>query len=326
MILGNMSADGIEDFWKHCRLCAPWARHPVLNDAGTNLRKLVGLSIHGDGCEIYRDDSYFVFSFSSVFGCFGGPTDVFVSKIPIAVLPERSLLDSWDFCNAEIAKLVSWSLKHTASGLAPERGFYGEEFDGSSFRAQLKGKVLAYGYRAMLFSMKGDLKARKEMHRFRRNYKCTDMCESCHAEQFKPKHPRMYYKDLSKDAAYSLSSISHEFYCVAERDILSPWHVCEGWRIDICVFDLLHNVFLGVAKDTIASALKALHLKGCLDEYGATESEILACITIEMRKVCKEHGTLGFSMSVHCVFFSLQGHEASLYRCMYSGCYIIPIN
>lgn len=104
----------------------------------------------------------------------------------------------------------------------------------------------------------------------------------------------MYYKNLHPDAPYKLSSISHEFYLVAERGNISPWAQVAGWRLETCVFDLLHNVFLGTARDTIASTWKALVLGGHFAGYGDDDNEILSNITAEMRRTWKDHGLLDF--------------------------------
>ena len=291
-MLGHMTPSAIAEFWSHCKTIDPWRTHPHLNNPNLDLSRLVGIVIHGDGAEIFRDDEFFIYSFSSVFVSSHSEPDVLMQKFPIAVLPERDLLQTKKFCNKEIARVVAWSLVHAASGVAPTKGFYGEDFPAGSFRAQLAGSVMANGFKAIYFSMKADLKARKEMNEFRNWYQCKRMCEMCHAEQFQPKHPLMYYKNLDQEAPYKLSSISHEFYLVSECDSISPWCVVEGWRLETCVFDLLHNIHLGVARDTIASTLKALVLGKYLDDFGNDDSEILANITIDMRNTCKQHGTL----------------------------------
>ena len=292
MMLGHLSPSGIAEFWDHCKQLTPWSSHPHLNNPNLDLKKVVGLMVHGDGAEIFRDDEYFIYSFSSVFVSSHSEADPLMQKFPIAVLPEREMLKTKAACNREIARLVAWSLQHAATGVAPVKGFYGEDFPRGSFRAQLAGSVLARGYKGIYFSMKADLKARKEMHQFRAWYQCTRMCDLCHAEQFQPKHPLMYYKNLHPEAPYKLSGICHEFYLVAERGNISPWVAVEGWRLETCVFDILHNVFLGVARDTVASTLKALVLHGCFAHYGDDENEILAQVTVEMRRTCKQHGLL----------------------------------
>lgn len=167
-MLGNMSPRAIMQFWEHCKKVTPWSTHPHLQDPGINMEKLIGVVIHGDGAEVFRDDEFFIYSFSSIFVSSHSAPDPLMQKYPIAVLPERDMAQTKSRCNAEIAKLVSWSLSHAATGVAPSKGYYGETFPAGSFRAQLAGSVLAQGYRAIYFSMKADLKARKEMNCFKK--------------------------------------------------------------------------------------------------------------------------------------------------------------
>jgi hypothetical protein len=60
---------------------------PIISDG--NWEKLIGIHIHGDGCEFYKEDEYFVWSWSSIFSTEGSIKDVLMSRFPIAVIPER---------------------------------------------------------------------------------------------------------------------------------------------------------------------------------------------------------------------------------------------
>ena len=50
-------------------------------------------SLHVDGAQFYRDDEYLVYSWSSSFSVFGNIHDCLMQKYPIAVIPEREMLD-----------------------------------------------------------------------------------------------------------------------------------------------------------------------------------------------------------------------------------------
>ena len=50
---------------------------------------LVGLTLHGDGAEMFREEEMFVYSMSSIFAGQGMVHDVLINKIPICVIPER---------------------------------------------------------------------------------------------------------------------------------------------------------------------------------------------------------------------------------------------
>ncbi|CAE7918081.1 unnamed protein product [Symbiodinium necroappetens] len=85
--------------------------------------QVIPITFHVDGAEMYSDDEYFVYSFSSAFGGGGLVDDVLLHKFPLVILAER------DMC-----------LPGAASGLAPRRGFYGEEWPLDSYRRKWAGE------------------------------------------------------------------------------------------------------------------------------------------------------------------------------------------
>ena len=93
IILGNQSESTRIQFWEHVRQLEPWKTHPCL--AGKyELEKLVGLCIHGDGCQMHKEDENFVWSFSSIFAQEGMIGDVLVFKFPFMVIPEKFMRSS----------------------------------------------------------------------------------------------------------------------------------------------------------------------------------------------------------------------------------------
>lgn len=164
-----------------------------------------------------------------------------------------------------------------------------------SFRSSLSGKTLANGYRAAYFTTKADAKARVAMNKFSQNYLSKQMCDQCCAMQFRGAAPNpLFFKDFSPNPAYEMTVLDHDMYLRLSPQSISPWSAVEGWRLETVSWDLLHNVFLGVARDLVASSLKALVLLGCFDHYSNTRNEdmILKCVTVEMRRTCKNHGLL----------------------------------
>ena len=148
LFAGDMSQDGIGEFWQHVKKQANWKDHPVLNScSASELGQMIPVNIHADGAEFYRDDEYFVYSWSSAFPT--SITDVLISRIPIAIVPERQMLDVSvkDHVNTKIAQLTAWSLTHASAGLAPLQGFSGEAFEKGSYRETMAGQQLAQGWR-----------------------------------------------------------------------------------------------------------------------------------------------------------------------------------
>lgn len=175
------------EFWEHVSKLPPWKDHPALNDNSIPWDKLVGMTIHADGAAFHRDDEYFVYSITSVFGSmYGFNKDVLLTKIPLCVIPERQLkgkqvayLLAWFYrfysftnennslcyfspflscscpsssevraeANRIVADVISWSMKISTSGIGPPTGFYNEVFKESTYRAKLCGAKLAKGWR-----------------------------------------------------------------------------------------------------------------------------------------------------------------------------------
>lgn len=97
VMLGNFSAHERCKFWRHVANKEPWRNHPVVLAGG--LDKLVPVSIHGDGGEMFRDDEYFLWSWSSCFGSVGAITNCSLQKFPICVIPERLMKLQSDACS-----------------------------------------------------------------------------------------------------------------------------------------------------------------------------------------------------------------------------------
>ena len=89
-MLGNLSDVQRHAFWNHVKNLEPWADHPVLATADFN--RLIGLTIHGDGAVMKRDDECFVWSVSSCFSTEGLIKDPLLMKFPVAIIPERHML------------------------------------------------------------------------------------------------------------------------------------------------------------------------------------------------------------------------------------------
>ena len=90
LVLGQLEDAARVCFWEHIRAQEPWCRHPAL-DGSVPLKKLVPICIHADGAQFYRDDEYFVYSWSSAFGPMGTIKDTLITKFPLAIIPERQM-------------------------------------------------------------------------------------------------------------------------------------------------------------------------------------------------------------------------------------------
>lgn len=192
IMFGDLSPSDVEAFWTHCRTLDPWKNHPVLSDPSQTLSQLVGVQLHADGAEMFRDDECCCYSWSSIFGGTGLVTDVMLFRFPITLIQDRHMQQPEDSCfiwfcfsfavvvegfgvmvvvwmdgvlvfyrasfkvkrrvNKVLADVVAWSLKCAAKGVAPTKGFYNETFPSNAWRAKLAGEPIGNGFRTFGFA------------------------------------------------------------------------------------------------------------------------------------------------------------------------------
>ena len=99
----------------------------------------------------------------------------------------------------------------------------------------------------------------------------------------------MTYKNMSDDAPYAGTCIDHDAYVRTARR-LTPWLAVEGFQFEHITFDMMHLVFLGVARNHVPSVLKMLKLFGFHYEEGESDEKFLQRASMEMKQDCKDHG------------------------------------
>lgn len=104
----------------------------------------------------------------------------------------------------------------------------------------------------------------------------------------------MNYKNMSNAAPYRLTEINHATY-MATTQVASSWLVVPGWTLHTCVYDIMHNLYLGTGRDLVASCLRLMLEKGCFDHYGVAPSSEIMFVNInkEINAVFKQHRFLG---------------------------------
>ncbi|CAK9111988.1 Nipped-B-like protein B [Durusdinium trenchii] len=287
IFLGNISESGRVGFWRHAQNLAPWRNHPCFEQENVSLASLVPLTVHGDGAQFFRDDEHYVYSISSLFGCNGCIQTTLLSKFPIAIIPERWMRFSQaqKSVNQTVAQVVAWSLKCSISGVGPDVGMYGETLTG--YRAEMRGVSLG-PWKAAYFAFKADLKARKWMHSFSRYYKSKLICDSCLVSSG-ARDSAMHYKNFSQEAAWPLTTVSHEDY-MAMPGTKTTWLQVEGFRLENCAFDFMRNVFLGIARDLCGSSIQVLIRFGWYDHVVGDMDCKLAAVQREMVRDCRACG------------------------------------
>ncbi|CAK9041685.1 Uncharacterized protein SCF082_LOCUS24047 [Durusdinium trenchii] len=99
----------------------------------------------------------------------------------------------------------------------------------------------------------------------------------------------MNYRNISDSAAWPHTVIDHHTYLRLDETI-SPWACIEGFQIENVSFDILHNLFLGTARDLVASAISVLIRQHVYDHVEGNAESILGYIQREMARDCKSFG------------------------------------
>jgi len=110
LLLGNLDDTERHTFWSHIQKLPPWSSHPIFLETDMKFSRLVGLTIHGDGAVMKRDDECFVWSISSCFSSEGLIKDPLLMKFPVAIIPERHML-------SKQAANLNWQVLFWALGL-----------------------------------------------------------------------------------------------------------------------------------------------------------------------------------------------------------------
>ncbi|CAK9103632.1 Uncharacterized protein SCF082_LOCUS48402 [Durusdinium trenchii] len=189
-----------------------------------------------------------------------------------------------------IARLMAWSMEVASSGVGPDTGFAGEPLAKTS-RGHLCGQQLGCGWRACFFAFKADLKARHELHNFKRYYRCNEFCDRCLAMQGTRCPPALDYRNVTNSSAWHLTAINHQAYMEFDASSLSHWVCMPGFNFLAISFDWMHNVYLGTGRDLCASGIMVLIEKGLVgDVEGVEMDEALSRVHRRMRDVCRQHG------------------------------------
>jgi hypothetical protein len=234
-----------------------------------------------DGCEVHRNSEHYIWSSASFVS---SGVSIWDTKYCFTTIPHRLMRQEATKKGVltEITKLIAWQHEVLLSGVMPASGYKGEPLEGA--RARLAGSPICGPFRAAFCALKHDGKARKELHFFSRSYMSSFVCDSCLATQANPNAPHhLYYGDFSPSAPYRATLIDHSRYM--EMGGVSPWIGVPGWRLELTFHDILHVLYLGILRDTCASALLELAMA-----VGGSLTERLAELTQDMRAPVRTPG------------------------------------
>ena len=167
----------------------------------------------------------------------------------------------------------------------------------------LASLALLASCRLVYMTFKADLKARMQCHRLEQYYRCKKCCDRCMAIQPMDSRPHpMTYKNTARDAPYASTCKDHDEYLQTARH-QSPWCAVPGFQFETMSFDMMHLVYLGIAKNHIPSCLKILKLYGYHYEGGESDEKFLKRVSMEMKQDCKERKHLVASQGMFYNFY-----------------------
>ena len=272
------------EFWTYAKTTEWGKAHIALQGASDEkLSKMLPIVWHMDGFEVHSNAEHYAWSCESILSS----SDLWECKLPVAIIPHRrmQLKQTRKKVFKVMAEFIGFVMRIWCIGLLPPLGFYNESLH---HRALEPNTEIARGWTTAFAGLKGDAKARREMHNYKRHYNSTFLCEDCLACQwFKnaPKH--LYYGDFGDGAFHKKTRISHDVYVASELQ-LTPWLSVPGWHKSLNYRDLLHDVWIGFGKDVAASSINEC-LKEKLFGEGSTD-RCLKRLTIIRDRWCKKQG------------------------------------
>jgi len=121
----------------------------------------------------------------------------------------------------------------------------------------------------------------------------------------------MTYKNTARDAPYVATFKNHDIY-LRQAKRISPWSKVPGWSFDTLPYDMMHLVFLGIAKNHVPSCLKILKLWGYYYEEGESDDMFLKKVSYEMKQDCKRKRCLDVVLGIQNVILSLEIYTLSI--------------
>ena len=117
------------------------------------------------------------------------------------------------------------------------------------------------------------------------------MCDGCLAMKGKHVSDGMNYRNFGDDAVWKHTFLDHRSYLSRTRrghGEISPWNEVEGFRIETVSWDFLHNIYLGVARDLVASGIWLFIYQGMYDHYNLDGmDDLLGQIQMDISTMCK---------------------------------------
>ena len=213
-VIGPEGLPGLKQYWM-AALEQPWGKaHPVGRIPEHLLSFCVPILWHSDGAEFSNSSEAVIYS------CASAMTSV--CSWDCSMLLTFQVADSMQPCtNDEIVAIANWCGEVLVSGTFPALDHTGAPWAPGSWRSSVAGTRFAGPFVFAFAGVKGDMKNRRETHKFARHYGCNFMCDFCGA----CKHiDQLRWTDFSASAMWRRTLTEHETYIRSTpKSSLSPW-------------------------------------------------------------------------------------------------------
>ena len=98
------------------------------------------------------------------------------------------------------------------------------------------------------------------------------------------------FKNFYSSAAHRMTELSHDEY-VASSTQQSPWSKLPGFHVKSLFRDPMHTIYLGTAKEVLASCLGYWSRHQCLP--GRTLEDQLRWVSQQQKQICRQAGLKG---------------------------------
>jgi len=169
------------------------------------------------------------------------------------------------------------------------------------------------GWRGAFGFWTGDLLEMLEVHGNEKNYLCKFLCDRCLGCTHIPEGNAFNFSD---DIFWRKLPISHSHYLLTAAHI-SPWSCVPGWSIWHNLYDTLHLLWLGFAKDIAGQLLYDEAAAKVASGSCASMDLALAALYAECREERHEDssytlkGECGHSILLGCVGLLMSDRELS---------------
>ena len=249
---GDEKTCDLEAYWKNYMQLPGCEQHPYVKSP-ERWATLVPMLFFADDVEISKNSlaSLCVFEFSCPLS---KRLHSLVSRIlVISVLTDRMLFRT----NCEIVHFIGWSCQCLLENRFPSY-YHGTQvpFPQGSWRQKMAGQRIfpesGEFLGAAFCGVAADLKFRKFTNMFQNGWSSNACCDSCCASKT---IAALHYTDNRPSAGWKRTVFTHSEYVNAAGPQVTPWCTVPGFALPRCLFDWVHNCYIGTARDLVASCM-----------------------------------------------------------------------